>query len=126
MQKRSAEYKFNLGHEQGHLDFALTVSKFVVEGEHISISCLLALWSLCQYSVPKTLDRQLVPQKHHDCLLTYSIFNDHCSRCTSTHLLSARVLRYFLSSSIGSLVALAMSAVVYSVCWLKSIKMQAW
>jgi len=71
IQKQSAEYKFNLGHEQGHFDFALTVSKFVVEGEHISISCLLALWSLCQYSVPKTLDRQLVPQKHHDCLLTY-------------------------------------------------------
>jgi hypothetical protein len=70
IQKRSAEYKVNLSHEQGHLDFALTVSKFVVEGEHISISCLLALWSLCQYSVPKTLDRQLVPQKHHDCLST--------------------------------------------------------
>ena len=44
----------------------------------------------------------------------------------ATHLLRARVFRYFLSSSIGSLVALAMSIVVYVSCWLNSIKMHAW
>jgi hypothetical protein len=63
IQKRSAEYKVNLSHEQGHLDFALTVSKFVVEGEHISISCLLALWSLCQYSVPKNIGQTISSAK---------------------------------------------------------------
>ncbi len=42
------------------------------------------------------------------------------------YLESASVWRYFFNSSIGSLVSLQISLVLYDSCWLKSIKIQAW
>ena len=50
----------DLGHEQRHLNFPLTVCELVVEGKDVRVSCLLALRSLGQYLVSAHIEKTIL------------------------------------------------------------------